>query len=371
MKNIKFVANILGIDGYSSHGRQLVNALYDLKKYNIKIETLLQPGWETVVNDAELNMITNKTVTETEDFISIFIGLPPQYRMILADNPKEFYGYIVWEGDSIPPYWLKHLQDKRITGLIVPSNHTKQAILNTVSRFNLLEKDIAPIHVIPHGANTALFRPDLSRRTPKFSFIVSKGWRLGINDRGGVQWAIKAFCEEFKKDEDVEMYIKINPIYCPPNFDLTLELEKLNLPPKEQRPKLFITMDAVDYKILPNWYNQGHVLVAPNMSEAFGLNHIEAMACGLPVITTNFGGQTDYINNENGWLIDTELVDVTWDMQYESIRWGLPNLIQLKKIMRDCFNNQELVKHKAIKALETTKDYTWYNSAKKLSEVIK
>lgn len=50
-------------------------------------------------------------------------------------------------------------------------------------------------------------------------------------------------------------------------------------------------------------------LVFPSLHESFGLIPVEAMACGLPVITTNATAMPEYINKENGVLLNTSSVE--------------------------------------------------------------
>ncbi len=49
---------------------------------------------------------------------------------------------------------------------------------------------------------------------------------------------------------------------------------------------------------------QAHVLVLPSMRECGGAVVLEAMATGLPVIATNWGGPSDYLDAESGILVD-------------------------------------------------------------------
>ena len=56
------------------------------------------------------------------------------------------------------------------------------------------------------------FYPDKKEENDKLIFIANKGWSQGIHDRGGMQWLIKAFSEEFTKDDNVELRLKINPL---------------------------------------------------------------------------------------------------------------------------------------------------------------
>ncbi|MDY6933220.1 MAG: glycosyltransferase family 4 protein [Spirochaetota bacterium] len=59
--------------------------------------------------------------------------------------------------------------------------------------------------------------------------------------------------------------------------------------------------DEEKYKYL----SVSDIFILPSMHEGFGIVYMEAMYCGLPIVCTNHGGQTDFlINGENAILID-------------------------------------------------------------------
>ncbi|TYB30567.1 MAG: glycosyltransferase family 4 protein [Candidatus Mcinerneyibacterium aminivorans] len=52
--------------------------------------------------------------------------------------------------------------------------------------------------------------------------------------------------------------------------------------------------------------NKCNALVISSKVETFGIVGIEAMAAGLPVVSTSCGGPEDYINKDNGVLVESE-----------------------------------------------------------------
>ena len=191
--------------------------------------------------------------------------------------------------------------------------------------------------------------------------MMNGGWVNSWNDRKGLSYGMKAFAEEFSKDENVEMIVKINSVYGG-NLDENLkDLDIQNKNPAEVK----ISVDNITPKSLNKIYNKTDVFVTTSKAEAFNMPPLEAMACGKPVISTNFGGMTDFITEENGWLLkEGELEEVKFDTMYESVSWKNPNISEIRKVMRYVYNNKEEIKQKNIQALEDSKKWTWDNSAR-------
>lgn len=57
-------------------------------------------------------------------------------------------------------------------------------------------------------------------------------------------------------------------------------------------------------KMAPKFYNGCDCFVCPSLNEPFGVQIVEALACGVPVIATRSGGPEDIINARNGLLIN-------------------------------------------------------------------
>lgn len=62
-------------------------------------------------------------------------------------------------------------------------------------------------------------------------------------------------------------------------------------------------MGKVKNDEIPLWMNISDVLVLPSLSESFGVVLIEALACGVPVVSTYCGGPEDIVNEKIGILV--------------------------------------------------------------------
>lgn len=352
---INVIGPLLGTDGYSNHTRSFINALYRLEP-DIKLDSPLPQDWIRQVNDNELKMI--RTPDRISD-VTIAIMTPQYWRLALGDGCKKFIGYCVWEGNRVPKSWISHMLDERVDLIFVPSLHTHDAIFNTCDdneQATLANK----IRIVPHGVNTDIFKPIETKRDKKFTFICNKGWKGGYEDRGGVAYVLKAFSEEFKKDEDVELILKLNPAYID-DRKMFAELDKLNLP--KDRASIKVNVQNMTPEELAIMYNEADVYVCATRAESFNLPGIEAMACGLPNIQTGFGGQCDYIDKENGFLTSYDLTDVKGDIMYEGIKWATPNIDDLKQKMRFAFSNQVLIQTMKKHCVRTAEQFTWSNTA--------
>lgn len=113
-------------------------------------------------------------------------------------------------------------------------------------------------------------------------------------------------------------------------------------------------MGRVPFDELLNQLKTSHIFLFPTMGEGFGLVLLEAMAAGLPVITTaNCGGADIVKEGENGFIIpvgdvDTIVGKIQWFMQ-----------------------NPESLKQMSVKAIETARCYTWEKYEKKICDSVK
>ena len=359
---VNIIGNYFGIDGFSNHTRQLAVAMDKIKELDISMTCNKPQGWEANVTDQELQIILRDP--EKAD-VNLMIGQPQHWRLYSNEN-KPFIGFLIWEGDKIPAYWIECLQDINISQIWIPSKHVENAILNRIGlnqETKHTESFCDKIKIVPHGVDLSIFKPTETKKE-KFTFLCNKGFR-NLEDRGGTQYAIQAFLEEFTDKDNVELIIKVNPAY--PIIDIQQSIQELKPKDKTNFTSIKFIIDAVPYEKMNEIYSLGDVFVAPSRAEAFHLGCLEAQACGLPVITSNFGGQTDFCDFDNGWIIGGELKEVTHELEYEGVSWLTPSIIELKKVMREAygFRKDDLFKNMSNRCIEQSKQWTWDKSAEK------
>jgi glycosyltransferase involved in cell wall biosynthesis len=65
-----------------------------------------------------------------------------------------------------------------------------------------------------------------------------------------------------------------------------------------------IVSEHLPSHLMPALYAAADCFVLPTHGEGWGLPTMEAMAMGLPVITTNWGGSTEFVTRDTGYLLD-------------------------------------------------------------------
>lgn len=180
--------------------------------------------------------------------------------------------------------------------VIVASSFTKSSLLH----IGFPEEKIT---VIPYGAPTVKMQMKDKKQSP-FVFL-SAGTQ---SVRKGVHYTLDAWRKIAPTNKDSELWL-IGHMQLPENL-------LANLPGK------VIVRPSVPKAELSEIYHRANVLVFPSLVEGFGMVITEAMAHGLPVITTsNTAGPELIDHGQNGFVVpvrDTDaLVEVMlWSMQH-------------------------------------------------------
>lgn len=242
-------------------------------------------------------------------------------------------GRMMFETDRVPSGWVDVC--RQLDQVWVPS------------RFNLRtfqEAGIEPekLRVIPVGVDTALFRPDalpvLIPGAAGFKFLSAFAWQ----QRSGWPILIEAFVREFTAEEGVCLVVQLlpgSPGLPAVRRQLAAYVESLGIAP-EKLPPIIVERERRTPQELAGVYASCNAFVLPTRGEAWGFPFLEAMATGLPVIGTRWGGHLDFMDDENARLIDVEGLEVIGpDVEsahlYAGHRWARPSVVHLRRLMRE------------------------------------
>jgi len=300
------------------------------------------------------------------------------YKIPHGHNPKDFYpihsqqenlsGEVaIRRGQDLPDEYGKKVGQELTQGVA----HSTPTPVDTFNQEKLcggkancqLGNDESSIPETDPPTNPSL--DEVSRIDGgRFIFLANKGLR-NLEDRGGIQYLIEAYLSEFTESENVELILKINPAYGVPNLLKMFPNIKVN-----GTPKITFIPDNYSTSQLNDLYNSCDVFVSPTRAEAFNLPVLESLACGKPVIATNYGGQTDFIDKKNGWLINYELGKVTHEIEYEGVSWAKIDQGDLQHALRFTFENPEICKTMSKQCIKVAKSLTWANTAKQIHSLL-
>jgi len=148
-------------------------------------------------------------------------------------------------------------------------------------------------HVIPNGVDTRLFSPQPVEKDPGEILYVGS-----IHERKGLVELFRSVQRVFAERPDARLTLVGRAV------DPTFEQRLVENLPRGTRARVRF-LGAVPRRQLPYLYSRAGVVVAPSLSEAFGLTALEAMSCGTPPIVGSRGGSTEVVKHgRSGLLVD-------------------------------------------------------------------
>jgi glycosyltransferase involved in cell wall biosynthesis len=203
------------------------------------------------------------------------------------------------------------------------------------------------IRVMPQALDTQIFCPGRSPielpsvPTRSFQFLAIADGMLA----SGIDIVIRAFIEEFAPDDDVALTLHYPPKRCN-DFYFDFEAEVIALievelgRALEDVPMIALVMGSLSEPDRIGLFAASHAFVHPARADATGLHCLEALACELPVIATDWGPLNDFLSDQNSFPLATNGVVATEPDEDEVVaghRWAEPNLDHLRHQMREVF----------------------------------
>lgn len=278
----------------------------------------------------------------------LYIHTPP-FEKHRTNNYK--IGYFYWEADRLPIRWEKDII-KNLDEIWAPCNLVKSACLRAGFK--------GPIRIIPTPNLNSLsdkkiqipseFK-DLVLSDNTFKFYSIFQW----NERKGYQKLIRGYYEEFSSKEDVILILKVNPINHPGHGLQKIKEDILKIKAsvslrQKKLPKIFLSTDYVDRPTIDSIHRTCDAFVLPHHGEGWGMPIHDAIVNKKFIITTKFGGITEWLNNDNAFIIDHNMIAVqkmNWNPWYGPYqKWANPSLGSLRRQMRLCFEGKDKFDYK-------------------------
>jgi len=297
-------------DDYSSMGILSQRILENLKTLSFECRTIIG---ESTTNNA---LIKNSFTDKRSGDLGIMFAYPDMVGELDSYRTKVIYTGL----DST--LGIPNFSDNcnKSDFILTPSSISKERMIALGVK--------KPIFVFSHGID-----PDKFKFTKKDFPNIFKFLYVGeLSDRKGSFHLIKAFINCFGKSSAVELHIKSNTEMLFYGGD---ELQNtINNYPNIK----WIKSDDANVEKL---YSDCHAYVYPSRADSFGMTIIEAMACGLPVISTLDPGSTELIRGKF-FEIKSSLVDVQ-NHPWMLGQWGEPDQKDLESKMRDVYFNYKKI----------------------------
>jgi len=300
------------------------------------------PRTYSVINDEFLHYFSNKKIVDPDvldlSLLSLTndLGTTNVFLYMKFDRPRVLY--TMWESTRINDLMIEILNN--YTHILVPSNYNK---LNFIDQGLTTKIDVLPLFC---DSDHYVYKEPKSKN--KFVFGISNE-----DPRKNLTKVTSCFLKAFKGCNDVEMHIKTNE-----NVQKTFDV------------KLKYVSQKLSKNDLRDWYYNLDVYLSGSTCEGWGMMQQESMCCGRPIIYTNYGGLSEFVNKNNGF-------EVGYDEVYSEKCWGDygGKWSEFKEeefidMMIYCYNNRDQVVYKGKQSSLDASVYTKQQFIKNISKVI-
>lgn len=227
--------------------------------------------------------------------------------------------------------------------------------------------------VIPHGVYLERFE-----NLGKFPLRTKKKYKILANIaqphlRKNIPGMLRAYGKAFTKDDDVCLVFKVSRKSPQPGLDMNVD-DMMNRFKKEfpKAPEVeIIDKFITDIETL---YNACDVVYTMSHAECFWMPGLEGFAANKIVVAPRYGGQLDYMNDDNSILIDGKEIRADNRMQYWEpspyARVFDPDTDQAAAKLKDLITNyDDYLKKFSPNMKEIVQKYSWSNAAQQIIDL--
>jgi GT2 family glycosyltransferase len=344
--------------GYAMSCREILRSL-DQRGVRVTYRYVYGPGTPFPVQESQesgdyrLNVFASRPERKSPP-ISVVYGQGDVFR---RNRGRYKVGFTMLEVNGFPPEWVR--QANAMDEVWVPTEFNREAFLA-----GGLQR---PIHVMPLGVDTDYFHPAVrTTRNPWGEFVFLSVFEWG--ERKDPWLLLRAFSETFSIDEPVRLVCKI--MNRDPAVDVREEIRRLGLRASGGRISYIYNLEFPHYQ-LGMLYRAADCFVAASRGEGWDMPLLEAMACGLPAIATDWGAHHAFFHEGVGYpLRCRRLVPaVAKCPYYAGFSWAEPDEEHLRHLLREAYEErEESARRGAAAAAEVASRWTWEKTAERIGE---
>lgn len=289
-----------------------------------------------IVSSKYSGCLSNKNISRG---VNIFVKIPP-FRI---EKGAYNIGFFYWEAVGFPDSWIP---------FILSLNEfwsSCQLITDNLKMIGFKGKIVnVPTPVKMNSDPRDVGFKDLygQKMSETFKFYSIFQW----NYRKGYDVLIKAFLSEFSDADDACLIVKTNPIDGSPKKEfIKICGDNKSALGKRSYGRIFFSDEKIPYEDISKIHSSCDCFVLPHRGEGWGIPIHEALNSCKPVITTKFGGITDYLNDSNSYLVDYSLEKVKnmeWSPLYDGKVWAEPSVDSLMFKMRQAYEGIDFERKK-------------------------
>jgi glycosyltransferase involved in cell wall biosynthesis len=221
------------------------------------------------------------------------------------------------------------------------------------------------IHVVPHGIEPRLFRPDpVTRDATRRALGVHDRFVFlhvgGMTGNKGIDVLLQAFASVVQTTSDAVLVLKgFDDLYASARL-LRRALDALSPSARAAvSERLHYLGERQSARWMAELMRSADCYVTPYLAEGFNLPVLEALACGVPVICTGGGPTDEFTESEFAWRIRSRSVGIR--VYAGQIGEGLqPDREHLVELMRRAARERDRLRVAGARAVEyVAARFTW------------
>jgi GT2 family glycosyltransferase len=342
--------------GYAMSCRQILRTLDELGvratyRYLYGPGTVFPPVEARNSGDYYLNVLTERRFSGRPR-VGVVYGQGDEFH---RNRGRYKIGFTMLEVNGFPKEWVA--QANRMDEIWVPTHFNRDGFLRCGLK--------RPIHIMPLGVDSNYFNPRIaSERNPSGEFVFLSLFEWG--ERKAPEMLLRCFNEVFRADEPVRLVCKI--INRDPTLRLAEAIRSLRLQPKGGKISYLFNVEFPHYQ-LGSLYCSADAFLSISRGEGWNMPLMEAMACGLPAIATDWGAHREWVTEENAYPLRVagEVQARAKCPYYNGFEWAEPDGDHFRHLLREVYENRDEARRRGLAAAQMIADgWTWKHTASRI-----